>query len=140
MGRVGSPDSRQVTSTVTSSQLFCVSLIPLDSIAGLYRDQGWGYDVALNADRRELPVQRKTDWSGFVASAQRCGFTQLTHHLSNRNLTIQNYAQEANFAIGFSNSNRNFLSIDIKTNKSHFFTDRLLSLVPLRRLSLRHTA
>ena len=53
---IGNPDRSQIARLVTARQLLGITPIRLHPIAGLYWHQCWRYNVALNAQLCQLPV------------------------------------------------------------------------------------
>src|SRR5512134_521890 len=82
MLRVGNPDRGERATLVALGESLRVAPVGLDALSSFFRDERWGHHLALDAQLRELPVQRVAGGSRLVANLQTVGSLELFDELS----------------------------------------------------------
>jgi hypothetical protein len=76
------PYRGQIVGAVTARQLQRIPPVGLDLVLGLLRNQRRRYNIALDSQLRQLPVQYEARRAGFIAGAQVLRRTKLTDELA----------------------------------------------------------
>src|ERR1051325_3012042 len=129
VGGVWYPTGSEIAGAMTTSELNRVASISLNFVTWSSGNESRRNHLALPAESSELPVEHIAGRTSFITSAEFFGRPEFLNQAPNRFFAVRNCAEVANFTIGFSNCNRDGGSVDIKTNKSYRFHDRLLSFV-----------
>jgi hypothetical protein len=137
--RIGHPDRREIPGAIAAGEARRILAIGLHPIAGFRGDEARRDDVAVDAQRRELPVQRVARWPGFVTDAHVRGRPELRDQFAHRVGTIADHPELAHRAVPLGDRNGDRLGMDIETDMTHgiWHSDRLRRVVALASRPVR---
>jgi hypothetical protein len=115
---VRNPDSGQIAGSVTACQFLGVTAVRLHPIPGLDGNQPRGHNLAIHAQRGELPVKHISGRARFVAGPQLLCRPQLADHFPDRFKAVRDRPDGSDFSarLGYCYGNR--LSMDIQSDKA----------------------
>src|SRR5271170_2316414 len=100
---------------MATCKLFRIAPIGLYSITSLNRYQRRRYNVAVDAQLRQLPVHDVTRWSGLITGSQLLCRAKLLDQLAYRLGAVRNRSQASHFTIRLCDRNGDRLGMDIQT-------------------------
>ena len=115
MLRTGHPDRRELTALIGLGQFLGVAAVRLHFVAWLLGDERRRDDLAVDAQFRELPVERVAGGTGLVADLQVPAPAELLEQFPHGFGTVEDFPETANPTAPFGDGRGDGFGVNIET-------------------------